>query len=126
VALAAPTQVSGTGAPLSYNVTFGYTGPFSATPRGLIPAATSAGTVADDPADNFVPGGPGTVAIPVTIAAGTTYARLLAVQQRRSTPRGQDLDLYLFKEQPPGQLVGAAAAGERRRRGGESRQSRCR
>ena len=33
VALAAPTQVSG-----SYSVTFGYDGPFTATPRGLIPA----------------------------------------------------------------------------------------
>ena len=30
VALAAPTQVSG-----SYSVTFGYSGPFTATPRGL-------------------------------------------------------------------------------------------
>jgi hypothetical protein len=32
VALAAPVQVSGT-----YNVTFGYTGPFTADARGLIP-----------------------------------------------------------------------------------------
>ena len=47
VALAAPTQVSG-----SYNVTFGYTGPFTATARGLVPAAVSPGTVADDPTDS--------------------------------------------------------------------------
>ena len=40
VALAAPTQVSG-----SYSVTFGYTGPFTATARGLVPAAVTAGTV---------------------------------------------------------------------------------
>ena len=33
VALAAPTQVSG-----SYNVIFGYNGPFTATARGLVPA----------------------------------------------------------------------------------------
>ncbi|MGF7473540.1 hypothetical protein WFJ45_22395, partial [Salmonella enterica subsp. enterica serovar Minnesota] len=40
VALAAPTQVSG-----SYSVTFGYNGPFTATARGLVPAVTTTGTV---------------------------------------------------------------------------------
>src|SRR5262249_12308156 len=38
VALAAPAEVSGTGADISYNVKFGYAGPFTATARGLIPA----------------------------------------------------------------------------------------
>ena len=38
VALAAPAQVSG-----SYNVTFGYNGAFTASPRGLIPAAMTRG-----------------------------------------------------------------------------------
>ena len=47
----------------SYNVVFGYDGPFSATARGLVPAATTDGTIADDPTDTFAPGGPGTVAI---------------------------------------------------------------
>ena len=37
VALAAPAQVSG-----SYNVTFGYNGPFTATARGLVPSADHA------------------------------------------------------------------------------------
>ena len=40
VALAAPAEVSGTGDPISYDVKFGYAGPFTATPRGLVPAAT--------------------------------------------------------------------------------------
>ena len=44
-------EVTGTGGPISYNVMFGYTGAFSATPRGLIAATTTAGTVADDPTD---------------------------------------------------------------------------
>ena len=41
VALAAPAQVSGT-----YNVTFGYNGPFTADARGLVPAAKTPGSVA--------------------------------------------------------------------------------
>jgi subtilisin family serine protease len=76
VALSAPTQVSSTGGSITYNVTFGYDGPFSATPRGLIPAATDSGTVSDDPNNTFSPTGPGVVSIPMTIADGTTYARV--------------------------------------------------
>ncbi len=57
-------------------MTFGYTGPFTATARGLIPAAITAGTVADDPTDSTCSlTSPNAQLIPVTIAAGTTYAR---------------------------------------------------
>ncbi len=94
VALAAPASVSGTGGAINYNVTFGYTGPFSATARGLIPATTFAGTVADDPTDTFVPGGPGQVAIPVTIPAGTTYARFSLFDAFVSP--ASDIDLYVY------------------------------
>jgi subtilisin family serine protease len=106
VALAAPTQVSGTGGPINYNVTFGYTGPFSATARGLIPASITAGTVADDPGNNFVPGGPGTVAIPVTVLAGTTYARFSLFDA--DVNPGSDVDLYVYKGAT---LVGASGGG---------------
>ena len=51
VALAAPVEVTGNGGPISYDVTFGYTGSFSATPRGLVPAVLTPGTVSDDPTD---------------------------------------------------------------------------
>ena len=47
VALAAPAEVSG-----SYDVTFGYDGAFTAAARGLVPAAITPGTVADDPTDS--------------------------------------------------------------------------
>ena len=71
VALAAPTQVSG-----SYNVTFGYNGPFTATARGLVPAAMTPGTVSDDPTDGTCSlTSPNAQLIPVTVPAGTTYAR---------------------------------------------------
>ncbi len=101
VALAAPTQVSA-----GYSVTFGYDGPFSATPRGLVPAATANGTVNDDPTDSFVPGGPGTVAFAVTIPAGTTYARF-SLFDANVTP-ASDLDLYVFRGAT---LVGSSGGG---------------
>ena len=97
VPLSAPPEVSGTGDPISYKVKFGYTGPFTATARGLIPAVTHTATIADDPDNTFTPdpAAPGTVAIPVTIAAGTTYARF-SLFDSNVTP-ASDLDLYLFK-----------------------------
>jgi Subtilase family/Fibronectin type-III domain/PA domain/Peptidase inhibitor I9 len=95
VALAAPAQVSGNGGPISYDVKFGYTGPFAAAARGLVPATTFTGTVADDPTDNFVPGGPGTVFFDVVVPAGTTYARFSLFNE--FTDGADDLDLYVFR-----------------------------
>jgi subtilisin family serine protease len=95
--LSAPAELSGTGGPLTYSVKFGYNGPFTASPRGLIPATTQTSTIADDPDNTFTPspGAPGTVAIPFTIAAGTSYARF-SLFDANVTPTS-DLDLYLFK-----------------------------
>jgi len=111
VALAAPASVSGTGAPISYNVTFGYTGTFTATARGLVPAATSPGNVADDPTDSFVRGGPGTTSFSVVIPAGTTHARFSLFNE--FTDGADDLDLYVFRGTGTtgGTLVGVSAGG---------------
>lgn len=108
VAVAAPAEVSGTGGPISYNVKFGYTGTFTATPRGLIAATTATGSVADDPADEFDPEGEGVVAFPVTIVAGTTYARF-SLFDSHVTP-ASDLDLYVIRDSD-GALVGASGTG---------------
>ena len=103
VALAAPAQVGG-----SYQVTFGYTGAFTATPRGLIPAAVSAGTVAQDPDQTFNPSDPaGTTAVTVTIPAGTTYARFSLFDADVSA--GSDIDLYVYNSS--GTRVGASGGG---------------
>jgi subtilisin family serine protease len=107
VPLAAPAEVSGNGGPISYDVKFGYTGPFAATARGLVPATTNAGTVADDPGDNFVPGGPGTVSFDVVVPAGTTYARFSLFNE--FTDGADDLDLYVFRGTT---LVGSSGGGE--------------
>ena len=84
VALAAPAAVSGTGGPISYNVAFGYNGPFTATARGLVPAVTFDGLVNTG----------ATAAYTVTIPAGTTYARF-SLFDANVTP-ASDLDLYVF------------------------------
>jgi len=107
VALAAPASVSGTGDPISYEIKFGYDGPFSATPRGLVTPTITPGTVADDPGDSFTPGGPGTVSIPVTIPAGTTYARFELFNEDASP--GSDIDLYVYNS--GGIQVGASTGG---------------
>jgi hypothetical protein len=91
VALAAPVQVSS-----SYNVTFGYSGPFTATARGLVPAATTAGVVSDDPTDGACSlSSPNAQLIPVTIPAGTTYARFSLFDA--DVNPGADIDLCVFR-----------------------------
>ena len=106
VALAAPAQVSGNGGPISYNVKFGYTGAFAAAARGLVPATMTAGTVADDPTDSFVPGGPGTTSFSVVVPAGTTYARFSLFNE--FTDGNDDIDLYVYNGAT---RVGASGGG---------------
>jgi len=118
VALAAPPEVSGTGGDINYSVKFGYTGTFAATGRGLIPATTFPGSVADDPGDSFSPGGPGTTSFDVVVPAGTTYARFSLFNEFVSGP--DDLDLYVFRctnagcttSTPVGSSGGGTAAEE--------------
>ena len=73
---------------------FGYDGPFTATPRGLIPATITAGNVADDPTDSTCsltsPNGQ-----KIQSRAGRHDVRpLLAV--RRGRRAGADIDLCVF------------------------------
>jgi len=109
LALAAPAQVSGTGAPINYAVRFGYTGTFTATGRGLVPASTNAGTVVDDPADSFSPTGNGVTRIPgFMIPAGTTFARFSLFDSNVTPP--SDIDLYVYRVNNDGTetLVGSS------------------
>ena len=102
VALAAPAQVSG-----NYNVTFGYDGTFSASARGLVPSAITAGSVADDPTDSTCSlSSPNAQQIPVTIPAGTTYARFSLFDA--DVNPGSDLDLCVFSGPT---LVGLSGSG---------------
>ena len=108
VALAAPAAVSSTGGSASYNVTFGYNGPFTATARGLVPAATTAGNVADDPTDGACSlSSPNAQLIAVAVPAGTTYARFSLFDA--DVNPGSDIDLCVFNG--VGSLVGSSGSG---------------
>ena len=88
--------MSSNGGPINYNVTFGYSGTFTASPRGLVPAVLNTGSIADDPDDTFAPvPGPDVIAFPMTIPAGTTYARF-ALFDANVSP-ASDLDIYVFR-----------------------------
>jgi subtilisin family serine protease len=111
VALAAPAQVSSTGAPTSYTVGFGYSGPFTATPRGLVPATTYVDNVVDDPSNDIgtaLSTGVGVKFYEVSIPAGTTYARF-SLFSAFTDGAGDDLDLYVFN--PAGNQVAASGNG---------------
>ncbi len=92
VALAAPAEVSG-----SYGVKFGFSGPFTATARGLVPAITTAGSVATN----------GAVEIKVDIPAGTTLARFSLFDANVSAASDLDLEVY----NAAGALVGSSGSG---------------
>ncbi len=79
VALRIPLEASG-----SYKVRFGYAGPFSATPRGLVPAVTTSATVAEGEE----------IELPFTIPPGTSYARI-ALFDADVAPQA-DLDMDVF------------------------------
>jgi hypothetical protein len=107
VALAAPGEVSGNGTAQSYDITFGYTGAFSMSTRGLLAATQNPGTVSDDPTNTFVVGGPGITVHDIVIPAGTTYARFALYDDQ--IPAGNDLDLYIYNS--AGQQVGSSGSG---------------
>lgn len=95
VALAVPAEVESDGTDISYDVTFGYTGDFTATARGLVAADTFAGTVLDDPTDGSCSlTTPNAILVPVTIAEDTTYARFALFDNY--TDGDDDLDLCVY------------------------------
>ena len=107
VALAAPAEVSGTGGAISYDVTFGYSGTFSASARGLVPATITADTVADDPTDSQCSlSTPNAKKIDVVVPAGTTVARFALFDA--DSQAGSDIDLCVFRGTTP---VGSSGSG---------------
>jgi subtilisin family serine protease len=107
-ALGGPTQINltGTSGSTSWDVKTGFAGALTLAERGLIPAVTTPGTVADDPTNNFVVGGPGITVHEVTIAAGTRLARFSLFDD--FTDGADDLDLYVHNS--AGTLVGASGS----------------
>ena len=95
VVFAAPAEVGG-----SYSVKFGYTGPFTATPRGLVAASTQTGAVATG----------GEVLLQVTLPAGLTHARFSLFDSEVSQP--SDLDMVVTGPGVSGSSGGGTTAEE--------------
>jgi len=94
-ALAAPVQVSG-----SYKVTFGYTGDFTATARGLVPAQTFSADIATGQQLTY----------DVVVPAGQTYARFSLFDE--TTTPGTDLDLVVTRNGAPVDSSGGSTSAE--------------
>ena len=96
VALAAPSEISATG-DTSYDVTFGFSGPFTALPAGLVAATETPGEVVDDPANDIntaLGTGVGITVHEIDIPAGSSMARFSLFDD--FTSGNDDLDLYVF------------------------------
>jgi hypothetical protein len=104
----APAEVSSNGDAISYPVKFGFSGPFTASVRGLVPATVTAGSVADDPTDLFLAQrvSPDIFRVNVVVPAGTTLARF-SISEAHAAP-GADLDLFVYR----GGTFVAASGGE--------------
>jgi hypothetical protein len=107
----APGEVSGSGesGSLSFDVSFGYTGDYTAAAHGLEPAMMTDGNVADDPTNdingaidscdfsdfpNSIFGCTGLTFHDITIPAGTALARFSLFDEY--TDGNDDLDLYVW------------------------------
>jgi subtilisin family serine protease len=109
VALAAPAEVTGTGGPLSWSVTTGYAGSLVFGAQGLVPATTTAWTVAQDPDQTFDPAvTAGTYSTTFTVPAGLTAFRA-GIYENAITPTGTDLDLFVYQGST---LVAQSADGD--------------
>jgi subtilisin family serine protease len=109
VAVAVPAEVHGAGTDgsLDFDISFGYTGDYTAAPHGLEPALMTEGYVEDDPTDSFVPFGPGTTLHFITVPAGSAYARFSLFDAY--TDGADDLDLYVYY--PTGAYAGGSGSG---------------
>jgi hypothetical protein len=104
VQISAPDEVSGTGTSgeLSYDVQFGYSGPFATPVHGLVAANVIHDTVVDDPASDIVVAletGVGVNEYTIPVALATRHLRISLFDETVDGAT-DDIDLYLY---PPGQ-----------------------
>jgi hypothetical protein len=97
IVISAPEEVSGTGqdGSASFDVTFGYTGAYTAAPHGLEPANREDENVLDDPNNSFAFFGEGTTAHLFEVPEGTKVARWSLFNE--FTDGNDDLDLYVYR-----------------------------
>ena len=104
----APAEISGMGATgsASFNVTFGYTGSYTAAAHGLVPATVTSANVAQDPDQTFDPNDGYSTAHEVTLS-GAAFFRLVLPPE--GTEAENDLDVYVYD--PNGDLYATSTGG---------------
>jgi hypothetical protein len=96
VSIAVPAEITGDGSDVSWTAKPGYDGPLNASARGLVPATTTAVTLAQDPDASFDPADPtGTYSKTVDVPSGS-FLRA-GIYEDAITPAGTDLDLFVFR-----------------------------
>jgi subtilisin family serine protease len=114
-AVAAPTQVTGTGTSgsTSWQIRTGFAGPLGYSERGLIAANTTNATVPDDPTNNFDTADPdgnqGFVRHDFVAPADVTYARWSLFDA--NTDGADDLDMYVYRVNADSTKTLVAASG---------------
>ncbi|MEM1439825.1 MAG: S8 family serine peptidase [Pseudomonadota bacterium] len=103
VEISAPRELSGAGGSgsVDFDLSFGFSGGYSASVFGLKPATLTNDSVANDPTRTFTPrNGSGVVGYSLNVPVGALYLRLGLFDS--DTDGNDDLDLYLFFCPTPG------------------------
>jgi hypothetical protein len=107
----APASITGSGesGSASFDVAFGYTGPYTAAPHGLEPAVVTTGNVLQDPDQTFDPSdvGTGGANLHQFSLSGAAFFRV-AIPPEATEP---DADLDVFVVDPDGTLVASSTKG---------------
>jgi hypothetical protein len=105
----APESVEGSGetGTETFEVSFGYTGEYSASAHGLVPATLTDDNVAQDPDQDFDPEDGFSDAHTFTLTDAQVFRVAIPPD---ATAAGVDLDVYVFD--PSGELAGSSTAGD--------------
>lgn len=90
-----------------FEVSFGYTGDYTAAAHGLEAADVATGNVAQDPDQTFDPGDGFSNAHTISVPAGSAFLRIAMPPE--ATEANADLDLFLFD--PSGSPAGSSGNG---------------
>jgi len=109
VVLGAPEAVSGSGesGSASFDVTFGYTGSYSAAPHGLEPAVVTSDNVVQDPDQSFSPADGFSNLHQFTLSGAALFR--IAMPPGATPNPNTDIDIFVFD--PDGNFVASSTSG---------------
>lgn len=113
-AIDAPAELDLTGesGTAAFDVTFGYTGPYSVDAHGLAAEQLTTATVGQDPDQSFDPSDVGNGATLHEVdLTGAAFYRMTLGQQDVTGPGAADVDLDVYVLGPDGSLVASSGAG---------------